>query len=72
MSAISEYKKLREALNTIKEECRGHGNACCGCPFEVDYKCGITGERTGSGDYRRKPQYWITPEIKLLQKPKED
>ena len=71
MSAITEYKKLQTALSTIKEECRGQGNSCCACPFEVDYKCGITGETCGSGDYRRKPQYWNIPEIKLMQTPKE-
>ena len=70
MSAIAEYKKLQTALNTIKEECRGHGNSCCACPFEVDNKCGITGEPS-YGDWRRKPQYWKIPEIKLIQKPKE-
>lgn len=71
MSAITEYKKLQTALNTIKEECRGHGNSCIACPFSLGDTCGITGEPS-YGNWRRKPQYWNIPEIKLMQKPKED
>ena len=71
MSAIGEYGKLRSALSTIKEECRGHGNSCIACPFEVDGKCGITGESCYNGEWRRKPKYWSIPEIKLMQKSKE-
>lgn len=70
MSAINEYGKLRDALRTIKEECRGQGSSCCACPFALDNICGITGEPS-YGEWRRKPQYWDIPEIKLLQKPKE-
>lgn len=70
MGAINGFEKLRAALLTIKEECRGHGSLCCSCPFALDSICGITGEPS-YGDYRRKPQYWDIPEIKLMQKPKE-
>ena len=73
MSTKHEYKKLQEALRTIKEECSFHSGSCLFCPFAEDsYKCGITGACTSAaGDYRLRPQYWIIPEIKLLRKEKE-
>lgn len=72
MSAIGNIGKLQEALRTIKEECKGHGNSCIACPFEVSGKCGITCESVyGDGEWRKKPQYWIIPDIRLMIPPKE-
>ena len=71
--AKQSYEKLIESLRTIKEECAFHGSSCGNCPLASDiYTCGVTGESTsGTSSYRRKPQYWDIPPIKLLRK-KED
>ena len=73
MSAMQNLNKLQEALRTIRDECKGHGNSCGCCPLSIGpYKCGITGQITsGAGDYRVKPQYWNIPEVQLLHPPKE-
>lgn len=61
--------KLREALQTIKEECRNH-NHCSGCMMHYDHTCGVTGEPTiGNYDYKKQPRYWNIPELKLMSKP---
>ena len=73
MATKYDYKKLMEAINTIKDECGFHNGVCSMCPFSIDtYKCGITGEKTcGAGEWRRMPKYWNIPEVKLLIPSKE-
>lgn len=65
-----DINKLRDALLEIKSECQSHGNSCLSCPLEVDdYTCGVTGiKMIGDYDYRKKPQYWKIPSIKLMEK----
>ena len=69
MAAIHEYKELRDALYLIKDECSKH-TCCSACPFAIENcYCGILNEKTvGSFDYKKKPQYWSLPEIKLMEK----
>lgn len=70
----NDVNALRDALSLIKNECARHGSSCLGCPFRTgDYDCGITGiKMVGDYDYKKKPSYWVIPEIKLLSKPKEE
>ena len=70
---MAEYGELQKALELIRAECSRHGNSCQGCPLErVDSVCGVVGEPLsyGNGDYKKKPQNWNLPRIKLIA-PKE-
>jgi len=70
MAIRNDVQELQNALRIIKSECDFHKGSCSMCPLAIeDYRCGVTGESTcGNGDYKRKPQYWEIPEIKLLKK----
>lgn len=72
MAASTYLDTLQEALRTIQRECAHHGASCGNCPLLLEeYKCGVTGENTsGVGVYKKKPQYWNIPNIRLFGEPK--
>ena len=70
---MQEYKKLRDALSTIREECNAH-TYCSDCPLSIsNYVCGVTGQNHSNinGGYKTKPGKWNLPPVKLIAKMEE-
>lgn len=60
---MTDYKKLSEALQTIKDECKKYDSGCLECPL-YDDKCNSCGLRI------ENPEFWKIkpiPPIRLLE-----